>query len=95
MVSRCYEQYGELTKIPPQPGDRSHCMEETSISPQLLSESHYIRVQFGEQSAGKRSDSLGGTSSLEVHLQIKCVSEAAEYKYLIRGEDLSSSQMLD
>lgn len=80
MGSRCYKQYAELTKIPPQPGDWSHWMGETSISPQLLSVRNYIRVQFGEQSAGRQSDSLGVTGSLEIHLQIKCAFEAVEYR---------------
>lgn len=57
-----------VNKTHSQPGDRSHCTWETSISPQLLSERNYTRVQFGEQSAGKQSDSPGVTSSLEMHL---------------------------
>lgn len=85
MVSRWYEQYAELTKIPPQPGDRSHCAGETSISPQLLSERNDIRVRFGEQSARKQNDTLGVTSSSGIHLQIKCVSKADES---IRRQDL-------
>lgn len=88
MVSRCCDRYAELTKIPPQPGDRSHCRGETSISPQLLSERNCIRVHSGEQLAGKQSDTLGVSSSLEIHLQTKRVSKAAEYKYLVRRQDL-------
>lgn len=39
-----------------------------------------MRVQFGELSAGKQSDSPEVTGSLEIHLQIKCAFEAAEYR---------------
>lgn len=46
--------------------------------PQLRSERNHQGAVW-EQSAGKPSDSLGVTSSLERHLHLKCVSEAAEY----------------